>query len=44
MPFTLGIPRWCRGKESAARAGDTGDAGWISGSRRSSGEGNGSPL
>ena len=27
--FTLGIPRWCSGKESACLAGDTGDAGWL---------------
>ena len=32
------------GKESAYNAGDTGDMGSISGSRRSPGEGNGNPL
>ena len=31
-------------KESAYNAGDTGDMGSISGSRRSPGEGNGNPL
>ena len=32
------------GKEFAYNAGDTGDAGLISGSGRSLGEGNGNPL
>ena len=31
-------------KESACGAGDTGDVGWIPGSRRSPGEGNDNPL
>ena len=30
-------------KNLPANAGDTGDAGWIPGSRRSPGEGNGNP-
>ena len=33
-----------QGKESACNARDTGDAGWIPGSGRSLGEGNGNPL
>ena len=32
------------GNESASNAGDTGDAGLISGWRRTPGEGNGNPL
>ena len=39
--FTLGFPGGSEGKESAY---NTGDLGLISGSRRSPGEGNGSPL
>ena len=31
-------------KNSPANAGDTGDVGWIPGSGRSPGEGNGNPL
>ena len=36
--------KWLRGKESACKAGDTGDADSFPGSGRSPGEGNGSPL
>ena len=39
--ITLGLPRWCGGKESACNAGDTWDV--ISGSGRSPGVGNGNP-
>ena len=39
------IPAGASGKENPpASAGDTRDAGWIPGSERSPGEGNGSPL
>ena len=37
----LGLPWWLSGKESTCNAGDLG---WIPGSRRSPGEGNGNPL
>ena len=40
----LGLPRWLSGKEPAASAGDTRDAGSIPGSGRSSGEVNDNPL
>ena len=42
-----GLPRWCRGKESASNIGDTrdmGNTGSIPGCRRSSEGGNGNPL
>ena len=39
----VGFPWWCRGKESACSAGDTGGLGLIPGLGRSSGEGNGNP-
>ena len=42
-----GLPRWCRGKESASNVGDTrdvGNTGSIPGWRRSSEGGNGNPL
>ena len=35
------LPQWLSGKESACNAGDTG---WIPGSGRFPGEGNGNPL
>ena len=38
------LPQWLSGKESACNAGDTGDAGSISGLRRSPGGGNGNQL
>ena len=39
------IPAGASGKENPpASAGDTRDAGWIPGSERSPGEGNGNPL
>ena len=38
---TVGLPWWLSGKESPATAGDSGS---TPGSRRSSGEGNGTPL
>ena len=38
------FPNGSVGKESAFKAGDTGDAGSIPGSGRSPGEGNGNPL
>ena len=38
------LPRWLSQKESACQAGDSGDAGSISGSGRSPGEGNGNLL
>ena len=38
-----GLPRWHGGKQSAASAGDTRDAGWIVGLGRSPGVGNGNP-
>ena len=40
----LGLPQWLRGKESTCNAGDTGDVGLISGSRRSPGGGHGNTL
>ena len=40
----MGFPGGSVGKESACSAGDTGDAGSISGSGRSPGGGHGSPL
>ena len=43
-PVFLGFPGGSAGKESACKAGDTGDAGLIPGSGRSSGEGIGYPL
>ena len=39
--FTLGLPWWLRGKESAHSSGDLGS---IPGSGRSPGKGNGNPL
>ena len=39
-----GLPQWLRSKESTCNAGATGDAGWIPGLGRSSGEGHGNPL
>ena len=36
--------KWLRGKESACKAGDTGDADSFPGSGRSPGEGNGNQL
>ena len=39
--FSLGFPAGSVGKESA---GNAGDLGWIPGSGRSPGEGNGNPL
>ena len=39
-----GLPWWGSGKESACNAEDTGDVGWIPGSGRSPGGGNGNPL
>ena len=41
---TLYISDGLAGKESACFAGDTGDAGWIPGSRRSPGGGHGNAL
>ena len=38
------LPQWLSGKESACNAGDTGDAGSISGLRRSPGGENGNQL
>ena len=40
----LGLPRWLSGKEPAASAGDTRDAGLIPGWGRSPGGGQGTPL
>ena len=40
----MGLPRWLSDKESAASAGDTGNAGSIPGLGRSHGGGNGNPL
>ena len=37
-----GLSKWCSGKETDCNTGDTGDAGLISRSGRSPGEGNGS--
>ena len=42
--YSLGLPRWLRGKESACHAGDTGDAGLVPGLGRSPGGGHGNPL
>ena len=39
-----GLPWWLSGKESACKAGATGDVGLIPGSRRSPGGGHGKPL
>ena len=39
----VGFPGGAAVKNLPANAGDTGDAGWIPGSRRSPGEGNGNP-
>ena len=39
-----GLPWWLSGKESACNAEDSGDAGLIPGSGRSSGGGHGNPL
>ena len=44
LSSTVGIPRWLRGKESTANAGDAGDSGLIPGSGRSPWGGNGNPL
>ena len=41
---TLYISDGSSGKESSCFAGDTGDAGWIPGSRRPPGGGHGNPL
>ena len=38
------LPWWLSGKESTCNAGDAGDSGSISGSKRSPGGGNGNPL
>ena len=38
---TMGLPQWLSGKGFACNAGD---AGWVPGLGRSSGEGNGNPL
>ena len=38
------LPQWLGGKESACNAGDTGDAGSISGLRRSPGGRNDNPF
>ena len=35
--YSLRLPRWLRGNESACHAGDTGDAGSVPGSGRSPG-------
>ena len=40
----VGLPRWLSNKESACNAGDTGEAGSVSGLGRSPGGGNGNPL
>ena len=40
----LGLPRWLSGKNLPVRAGDARDMGWIPGSGRSPGGGNGNPL
>ena len=40
----MGFPGGTVGKISLASTGDTRDAGWIPGSERSSGVGNGNPL
>ena len=42
--YSLRLPRWLRGNESACHAGDTGDAGSVPGSGRSPGGGHGNPL
>ena len=42
--YSLGLPRWLRGKESARHAGDTGDVGSVPGLGRSPGGGHGNPL
>ena len=39
-----GLLQWLSSKESACKAGATGDAGWIPGSGRSLGGGHGNPL
>ena len=39
--YSLGLPRWLSGEESACSAGDVGS---IPGLGRSSGEGNGNPF
>ena len=39
--YSLGLPRWLSGEESACSAGDVGS---IPGSRRSPGGGHGNPL
>ena len=40
----LGLPRWLSGKNLPVSAGDARDMGWIPGSGRSPGVGNGNPL
>ena len=42
--YTLGLPHWLSGKESACSTEDTGDAGSIPGSGRAPAEGTGNPL
>ena len=48
LSYTLaedaGLPQWLSGKESACNAGDIRAVGWIPGSGRSPGGGNGNPL
>ena len=39
-----GLPRWPSGKHHPANRADSRDVGWISGSERSPGVGNGNPL
>ena len=40
----IGLPWWLSGKQSACKAGATGDVGLIPGSGRSPGGGHGNPL
>ena len=42
--FLKGLPRWLSHEETACHSGDTGDRGWIPGSGRHPGVGNGNPL
>ena len=42
--FIMGFSGGSAGKESTCKAEDIGDAGWIPGSGRSPGAGNGNPL
>ena len=44
LEWDMGLSRWLSGKESTCNTIDTGDTGSVSGSGRSPGEGNGTPL